>query len=121
LRFSRDIQELFLRYRWPGNVRELRNLVQRLHPTSRRRDIQLSDLPPEISLDRPAAAAARAPDAVAAEAESPRRLKDAEKTLILRAIQEHNGNLSRVADALGITRPTLYRKLRIYNIERVFR
>jgi transcriptional regulator of acetoin/glycerol metabolism len=41
--------------------------------------------------------------------------------VILRAIAEHRGNLTRVAEDLGITRPTLYRKLKIYDIERVFR
>lgn len=113
LRFSSDVSDLLSRYSWPGNVRELRNLVQRLHPLSRHRDIGVSDLPPEINADRRPATAA-APDAQG-------RLKDAEKTEILRAIAEHQGNLSRVAEDLGITRPTLYRKLRIYNIQRVFR
>lgn len=115
LRFPAELCDLFLRYPWPGNVRELRNLVQRLHPVSQRRDIALSDLPPEITVERrdddpPEPAPARGA-----------RLRDAEKAVVVKAIAEHNGNLSRVAEALGITRPTLYRKLRLYNIERVFR
>lgn len=116
LRFSADVAELFLRYPWPGNVRELRNLVQRLHPLSRHRDIALSDLPPEFA-PAPRAVPAPPPSGV----ETPGRLKDAEKTEILRTIAEHQGNLSRVAETLGITRPTLYRKLRLYNIQRSFR
>ncbi len=111
LRFSPEIRDLFLKYRWPGNVRELRNLVQRLHPVSRHRDISISDLPPEF-----AAEDIGSKDPLAA----PSSLKEAEKAVILRTIAEHNGNLSRVAEALGITRPTLYRKLRIYNINRGF-
>lgn len=111
LRFSLQIVELLMRYPWPGNVRELRNLMQRLHSLSADRRITLADLPPEI------VAAERA----APVAPEPCNLRDAEKGVILRAISAHNGNLSRVADALGITRPTLYRKLRNYEIQRVFR
>ena len=109
------MSDLFLRYPWPGNVRELRNLVQRLHPVSRHRDIALSDLPPEITIERPDERAGGAPGA------HPVRLRDAEKVAIVRAIKEHDGNLSRVAEALGISRPTLYRKLKLYAIERMFR
>ena len=116
LRFPPELSDLFLRYSWPGNVRELRNLVQRLHPVSRHRDIALSDLPPEITVERPdERAGGGAPDA------HPVRLRDAERVAIVRAINEHDGNLSRVAEALGVTRPTLYRKLKLYGIERVFR
>lgn len=111
LRFSSGIRELFLRYRWPGNVRELRNLVQRLHPVSRHRDISISDLPPEFAAEESAGRT---------DSASQGGLKQAEKAVILRAIEEHHGNLSKVADALGITRPTLYRKLRLYNIQRGF-
>ncbi len=113
LRFSAETRDLFLRYAWPGNVRELRNLVQRLHPLSRHRDIGVADLPPEI------VAEPRVPDCGVPEGRG--SLKDAERTMILRAIAEHHGNLSRVADTLGITRPTLYRKLKVYNIQRMFR
>jgi transcriptional regulator of acetoin/glycerol metabolism len=114
LRFPDELLELFRRYPWPGNVRELRNLVQRLHPVSRHRDISLSDLPPEITVER----AAEPAEPVA---ERPVKLREAEKAAILRALGECNGNLSRVAKSLGVTRPTLYRKLKLYSIERVFR
>ncbi len=118
LRFPAEIHDLFLRYPWPGNVRELRNLVQRLHPVSRHRDIALGDLPPEITVERAEDRASASGDGAVA---APVRLRDAEKVAILRAISEHDGNLSRVAEALGITRPTLYRKIKLYGIERVFR
>lgn len=121
LRFPPELCDLFLRYPWPGNVRELRNLVQRLHPVSRHRDIALSDLPPEITVDRRDDGPGGGRDGVAAADAPPVRLRDAEKAAVLRAIAEHDGNLTRVAEALGITRPTLYRKLKLYNIERVFR
>ena len=53
-RLEREAQVLarLAAHGWPGNLRELRNLVQRLHPVSRHRDIALRDLPPEITVDR---------------------------------------------------------------------
>ena len=110
LRFASELKDLFLGYRWPGNVRELRNLVQRLLTVSTRRDITKSDLPAEIVIDTPAASDTRVPGS----------LKEAERTTILEAMARHNGNLSRVAEALGITRPTLYRKLKLYDIRRMY-
>lgn len=125
LRFTGTIADALLRYRWPGNVRELRNLVQRLHSLSRSRCITLADLPPEIGAEiAPDAAGPHRQDRRQAQppaSAAPCSLKDAEKTAILRAIADHRGNLSRVADALGITRPTLYRKLERYDIQRVYR
>jgi transcriptional regulator with PAS, ATPase and Fis domain len=112
LRFSEGVLELFLHYSWPGNVRELRNLVNRLCSLASHRDISISDLPAEISVE-----VETGDDAPPARGS----LKEAEKAVILRAIAEHRGNLTRVAEDLGITRPTLYRKLKIYDIERVFR
>jgi transcriptional regulator with PAS, ATPase and Fis domain len=44
-------------------------------------------------------------------------LKDAELRLIERALQAHHGNLSKAAIALGISRPTLYRKIESYGIK----
>ncbi len=112
LRFSDDARSLFLNYRWPGNVRELRNLIHRLHSISVRREVAISDLPTEISVEQDGDAPLGSPMG---------SLKDAEKALILQTIHKHKGNLSRVAANLGITRPTLYRKLKLYDIERVFR
>ncbi len=97
-------------------MRELRNLVQRLHPVSRHRDIALSDLPPEITVERAGGGAAdRGAGACRSGFATPRSSR------CCKAIAEHNGNLTRVAEALGITRPTLYRKLKLYNIERTYR
>ena len=111
LRFSADLSDLFLNYSWPGNVRELRNLVQRLHTVSRKREIQSSDLPAEIAIP------------LDNEAGGPPlgRLMSAERDVILATVEKHGGNLTRVAKELGITRPTLYKKLKRYRIKREYR
>ena len=95
-------------YHWPGNVRELRNVIERLaillqHDTVAAEDIQLG--PPAGT------AAAIAPDL---------KLKDArdefEKQYILARLREFAGNVSRTAEALGVERSNLYRKLHAYGI-----
>lgn len=112
LQVSEDARALFLTYAWPGNVRELRNLVQRLHTLSTNRRVTAADLPREMRQPGPAATAT---------IDESGTIRDTEKAVILRAISTHDGNLSRVAEALGISRPTLYRKMRQYEIQRVFR
>ena len=111
LRFSADLRDVFLGHRWPGNVRELRNLVQRLHTVSGRREVTMSDLPGEIGEGGPPGE----------ERQDRGSLKTAERAIILQTVERLDGNLSRAAKALGITRPTLYRKLRLYNITRTYR
>jgi two-component system, NtrC family, nitrogen regulation response regulator NtrX len=95
-------------YHWPGNVRELRNVVERLaillpHDTVAAEDIQLGP---------PAGAATSIPPDL--------KLKDArdefEKQYILARLREFAGNVSRTADALGVERSNLYRKLHAYGI-----
>jgi transcriptional regulator of acetoin/glycerol metabolism len=108
LRLDDDARSLFLGYAWPGNVRELRNLVQRLHSLSADRRVTAADLPPEMRAHAPCDPARAGPGS----------LREAEKAAVLRAIGDNGGNLSRAAEMLGISRPTLYRKLRLYDIQR---
>ena len=95
-------------YHWPGNVRELRNVIERLAILLQADTIE----PEDIHLGtRAEPAAAIAPDLP---------LKDArdefEKQYILARLREHAGNVSRTADALGVERSNLYRKLHAYGI-----
>jgi two-component system nitrogen regulation response regulator NtrX len=103
-------------YRWPGNVRELRNVIERLMIMVPGDTISPSDLAflEGASLPR---------DAAAAPPTEP--LHDArdrfERDYILRALSAHNGNISRTADALGVERSNLYRKMRAFGITPVRR
>ena len=98
-------------YRWPGNVRELRNVIERLMIMVPGDTIAASDLGfLDISL-------VAAPDESGAQ---PLPLHDArdrfERDYILRALAAQNGNISRTADALGVERSNLYRKMRAFGI-----
>lgn len=119
LHFSSEALDALLAYRWPGNVRELRNLVERLHILSRHGFVGLEDLPTEIierhDLIITAGAGANAPDNPAVLS-----FEDAERQAIRNALAAEHGNLSKVAQRLGISRPTLYRKLEQFGIRRGF-
>jgi two-component system nitrogen regulation response regulator NtrX len=102
-------------YDWPGNVRELRNLVERLMIMVPRERITARDL---AFLDQPAAVGAAEAAPPPAAAMTP--LHDArdrfERDYILRALAAQQGNISRTAEALGIERSNLYRKMRAFGI-----
>jgi two-component system nitrogen regulation response regulator NtrX len=97
-------------YRWPGNVRELRNVVERLMIMVPGDTITLADL---SFLDGTAGAIAPAPGVIAPLHEARDRF---ERDYILRALAAQQGNISRTAEALGVERSNLYRKMRTFGI-----
>jgi two-component system, NtrC family, nitrogen regulation response regulator NtrX len=102
-------------YRWPGNVRELRNVIERLMIMVPGDTISLSDL---TFLDGAPLQAEEADGPTEPLHEARDRF---ERDYILRALAAHNGNISRTADALGVERSNLYRKMRAFGITPVRR
>ncbi len=133
------VMERLLAHSWPGNVRELRNLVDRLHVLAPNRHIDLRDLPSEFH-DRPDRGGAAEPGTrrgagwgesgpgegaaggAGREEGGPAvsSFAEAEGEALRRALAAEGGNLSKVARRLGISRPTLYRKLDQHGISRRF-
>ena len=113
-----DVQDALMAHNWPGNVRELRNVVSGLHYLAKSRHVQLADLPGEItapvSLDPQQASAQVMQNQRLSQIHS---LKHAEELLIETSLLQNNGNISRAAIALGISRPTLYRKIQALGIK----
>lgn len=103
-----------LAYDWPGNVRELENCLERAVALGDQRHIDLSDLPPAIA--RFEAAEKVAPVALSASADSTTDLEDIERATIERVFAQVNGDKALAGKMLGISRATLYRKLKRYNI-----
>lgn len=93
-------------YAWPGNIRELRNVVRTALAISDGGVIRRSDLPREV----------RDADGASQAASSINPLQAAERAALLRVIQEHRGNMTRVAAQLGMSRNTLYRRLKRHGI-----
>jgi len=96
------------KYTWPGNIRELQHSIERAVIMSNHSVLQPEDLfmqkqlPPEkheesINLDH-------------------YNIEDVEKILIRKALQKHNGHITRAAEELGLTRSSLYRRLERYGL-----
>lgn len=113
-----EVQDALMTHPWPGNVRELRNLISGLHCLAKSRTVKLDDLPTEIAA--PPAPKNTLLDSAVAQGHglaSAASLKHAEVMLIENSLQQHHGNISKAAIALGISRPTLYRKIQTYGVK----
>lgn len=102
---------LFMSYDWPGNVRELRNLIERLVIMTPSGEINTNDVPSYIR----GAQGANAPITFGETLKQAR--KGFEREFIIRKLGEFDGNIARTADAIGIERSHLYRKMKSYGIE----
>jgi len=111
--FTPRCLDLLLRHDWPGNVRELENAVERAVILMAGDYVSEKDLPLSIA---GAGEALPAPGEPAAPG-GPRTLEDIEREAILATLQLTEGNKSKAAEMLGITRKTLYKKLKTYGEE----
>ena len=109
---SPEAMSLLKRYDWPGNVRELRNLIERLVTISPSPLIEPHNLPPYLT--GPA-------EGPIDDAFSTQDFKEArhlfEKEFIIRKLEENGWNISKTAEAMGIERSHLHRKIKSYGIE----
>ena len=109
---SPDGMSVLIAHQWPGNIRELENVVQRMMVVAKSDVVGLEDVPRELRGDS---------DAPPRTAKDLRGLARAstelvEKQTILDALVKTGGNVTHAAKALGISRATLYRKLKRYGI-----
>jgi DNA-binding NtrC family response regulator len=95
--------ELMLHYAWPGNVRELDHTIERAVLMSREDIIEVSDL-------------GLSPARVSTQALEEMSLESVESILIRKALSRCNGNVSQAAEALGLSRGALYRRMEKYGI-----
>ncbi|HXW55633.1 MAG TPA: sigma-54 dependent transcriptional regulator [Candidatus Cybelea sp.] len=111
IQVSAAVMKTFLQYDWPGNVRELENSIARAVALGDHRIIDIGDLPPEIQAAYSSDSAA--PDAASL---STTALADLERMTILRVFEQAGGDKKIAGKMLGISRATLYRKLKLYKI-----
>lgn len=102
-----EARQALLAYAWPGNVRQLRNVLRTVVALCDNLRVGLTDLPAVVRQMPPAAAPAEAP------------LDEAERATLLSVLEQQRWHMTHAAQQLGVSRNTLYRKLRKHGIARL--
>jgi len=114
---SGEVMEIFMNYNWPGNVRELENLLVRACVVAQGQVLGVNDFPELSNEDN-----SKLSDDLTAglfkssEPEKFLTLDEVEERYIRKVIKETDKNKGEICDILGVSRPTLERKLEKYGI-----
>lgn len=111
IRVSDEVLKAFRQYEWPGNVRELQNSVEFAVNMSDSGVVELKDLPQRFREQT---------ENSKISTSSILSIKELEKQAILQALDQfgtHKDGIAQTVEALGLSRATLYRKIKTYNIE----
>ncbi len=101
--FSKEAIHALNNYHWPGNIREIEHIVERAVIITEATAIETFDL--HFSTKK-----------ITTNTVETLNLEETEKLLIQQALQKHQGNISRAAKDLGLTRAALYRRLEKHNL-----
>jgi DNA-binding NtrC family response regulator len=112
--FTDDALEVFERYSWPGNVRELRNVVERAVLFCRNEVIGLDEIP--AGLQREGSGAGRSVSVSGEVVTMQQAVERAEKEAIRAALASTSGRRSEAAEKLGVSRKTLWEKIKHYQL-----
>ena len=115
VKFTPAAMKLLMQYDWPGNVRELENCINRALTLGDRKLIDEDDLSPAL-LGGSVIGGIQSADAVEDDASPTVALEELERLTIQRVFDKVSGNKARAGELLGISRATLYRKLKRYQI-----
>jgi two-component system, NtrC family, response regulator len=106
---------------WPGNVRQLKNVVERAVLMGSGDTLGVSDLVVALDLGetraRPGASASGAAAGEPLPDVGSMTIDEMERAMILKTLEHHGGNVTKVAESLGLSRPALYRRLEKYGIK----
>jgi DNA-binding NtrC family response regulator len=109
--FNDDALLAMQRYRWPGNVRELQNVVERAVLLGKGDKIRVEDLPTALHSSSPLSTAP------VGDRTLKQALEEPERQIILEVLDRHHWNRNSTADALGVNRTTLYKKMKRLGLE----
>ncbi len=108
-RFDDEVKETLLQYSWPGNIRELKNVINEISLFVSGPEIKIKHLPYSILMQKKSF-----------EKEEPlSTLKEIEKNQIIKALKSTNFNIKKSAKILGISRPSIYKKIKEFNINKI--
>lgn len=108
LRLRGDAMSALLSYTWPGNIRELRNVLQYAMATCEEEEITVDDLPEECLPSLNLRSVQATPPAMTVAADPAAQLTE--------CLRRHRWNVSAAARELSLSRPTVYRWMRVYHI-----
>jgi two-component system response regulator AtoC len=123
LQVSSDAMKFMLQYDWPGNVRELENCIERAVALGADDLLDVDDLPAAVqgrSVAEPARVTGTEPVAGSSALDNS-DLEEIERATIVRVFEQVQGDKALARKMLGISRATLYRKLKRYNIGQLAR
>jgi len=110
---SPDALELLKKYPWPGNVREVKNLIERLAIMCPDKVIETKDIPFPYNTQK-------IEDKNFRDFSSFQTLKEARESLerlfISKKLEQYGGNISKTAEAIGVERSNLHKKMKIYGL-----
>jgi two-component system nitrogen regulation response regulator NtrX len=112
--FSEEAIQVLKRYPWPGNIRELRNLVERLVIMTQAKEVRAEDIPAPFNKQTDAETALTSTLKAGSFKEAKENF---EKAFIASKLQEFKWNVSQTADAIGIERSNLHKKIKAYGLE----
>ena len=113
------VQEMLLGYRWPGNIRELENMIERMMLMAGSSVITDAEVPPEFKAELEK-------DALSPDSGGKKPLKDfmrahieeVEKQMIIKCLEDLDGNVTRAARQMGLSRKGLQLKMIKYNLRK---
>jgi DNA-binding NtrC family response regulator len=111
LALSEPAQRWLMAQPWPGNIRQLRQAVERAVLVGTRDVLDEADFAQSVQMDTAGSPADPLPPVGAMT------IEEIERGMILKSLRHHGGNISRVADSLGLSRAALYRRFAKYAID----
>lgn len=110
LKIEEQVLRLLINYEWPGNVRELKNFAERLVVMSKKDIVNIEDIKhiiDNLNIEY---------ENIEQKVKKCSLMESAEIDAIKKAMKESGGNMTKAANLLGISRTTLWRKIKKYNI-----
>jgi two-component system nitrogen regulation response regulator NtrX len=107
---TEDALAMLSAHDWPGNVRELKNIIERLIILTPSNEIKASDIP-QLNIIKTESGEATGQSAAAGDSLREARM-DFERQFILKKLEENEGNISKTAEAIGLERSNLHKKLK---------
>lgn len=110
MKLSSAAEDWLKRQSFPGNIRELRHLIERTILISSSPEIDVDDFVLSLESNQKTMSKSELPDV------GTMTLDEIEKAMILKSLEHHSGNLTKVAESLGLSRAALYRRMDKYGL-----